>query len=211
METDKNEKNKQDQENNRSISTIDSLYSGVISILSFFWDLIKTALVVAIIAIVIRLFLIEPFIVQGSSMEPNYHNYDYLLIEKISDNFKNHYQRGSVVVFHPPNQPDQNYIKRVVGLPGEEVFIRDNQIVVQNENNPKGFILEENYLEKDEKTEGSISVKLNSDQYYLLGDNRDNSKDSRSFGPVGEDTIIGKAWIKAISKTGTEIIDLPNY
>jgi len=200
-----------DNKDRKEKTAIGSLYSGIISILSFFWDLIKTALVVAIIAIIIRLFLIEPFIVQGSSMEPNLYNYDYLLIEKISDNFKDNYQRGSVIVFHPPNQPGQNYIKRVVGLPGEEIFIRDSQVVVQNSQNPKGFTLEENYLETDETTEGSISIKLGPDQYYLLGDNRENSKDSRSFGPVSKDSIIGRAWIKAISKTGAEVISLPNY
>jgi signal peptidase I len=190
---------------------IDKIYQTVISILTFLWDLIKTAIVVVIIAVIIRFFLIEPFIVQGSSMEPNFHNYDYLLIEKISDNFKESYQRGSVVVFHPPDQPSQNYIKRIIALPNEQIHIKNNTIIIQNENNPKGFVLNEPYLSTDEITDGSYSVKLRNNEYYLLGDNRDNSKDSRTFGPIKKDQIIGKAWIKAISSTGVEIIANPEY
>jgi signal peptidase I len=201
-----------DKENNKkSNSAIDTLYSSIISILYFLWDLIKTALIVALIAFIIRWFLIEPFIVQGSSMEPNFHNYDYLLIEKVSDEFKQGYQRGAVVVFHPPGEKNQNYIKRIIGLPGEEVFIRDNKVVIQNQINPKGFTLDEPYLDPEEITQGEHSIQLEDNQYYLLGDNRDNSKDSRTFGPVNENQIIGKACLKLVSTTGAEIIDTPDY
>lgn len=192
-------------------SPVDKIYSTIISILTFLWDLIKTAIIVVIIALVIRFFLIEPFIVQGSSMEPNFHNFDYLLIEKVSHRFNDSYQRGSVVVFHPPDQPSQNYIKRVIALPNEEVFIRNNSVIIQNQNNPKGFTLSEPYLAEDEFTDGTHSEKLGPDEYYLMGDNRDNSKDSRTFGPINENEIIGRAWIKVISTTGTEIVPLPQY
>lgn len=192
-------------------SPIESLFSFVVVFLRFIWDLLKTAIIVAVIAFIIRYFLLEPFIVQGSSMEPSLHNLDYLLIEKVTDDFKDNYPRGSIVVFHPPDQPRQNYIKRVIGLPGEKLFIKEDQIIVQNQQNPQGFILNENYLPEDATTEGTIEAQLSADQYYLLGDNRDNSKDSRSFGPVKENQIIGRAWLKVFSTTGPSMITSPVY
>lgn len=180
-------------------------------VLGFIWDLVKTAAIVAVIAFIIRFFLVEPFIVQGSSMEPSLHNLDYLLIEKVSDNFKDGYVRGSVVVFHPPSQPRQNFIKRIVGLPNEQVFIRNNQVLIQNQENPQGFILPEEYLLADTVTEGTIEANLGPSDYYLLGDNRANSKDSRSFGPISRNQIVGKTWITIYSQTGPHLIEAPSY
>ena len=181
------------------------------SILIFIWDLFKTALIVAIIAFSVRYFLIEPFIVQGASMEPNFHNLDYLLVEKVDNYLKDDFERGSVVIFHPPNNPSQNYIKRIIGLPNEEVFIRNNQVIIQNKKHPQGFVLKENYLKPDTNTEGTVKVELNNDEYYLMGDNRDNSKDSRSFGPVPEKNIIGTAWLAVYSTAGPKLIKQPSY
>ena len=199
------------EESENQESFLDQLSSGTLKVLAFLWDLIKTAVIVAAIAFFIRFFLVEPFIVQGSSMEPNFHNLDYLLVEKVSEHLKGDYPRGSVVVFHPPDQPQQNFIKRVVGLPGEMVFIRNNQIIIQNQQYPKGAILEENYLPADIETEGTIKVQLAADQYYLLGDNRPNSKDSRSFGQVNKDQIIGRSWLAIYSKAGPHLTALPEY
>ncbi len=193
------------------VNWLEKLANLASSILIFIWDLAKTALIVAIIAFSVRYFLIEPFIVQGASMEPNFHNLDYLLIEKVDNYLKDDFERGSVVIFHPPSSPSQNYIKRIIGLPNEEIFIRNNQVMIQNKEHPQGFILKENYLKPNTKTEGTIKVKLNNDEYYLMGDNRDNSKDSRSFGPVPEKNIIGTAWLAVYSPTGPKFIKQPSY
>jgi signal peptidase I len=203
------EKDKLESEDQESF--LDQLVSGLLKILGFIWDLIKTAIIVAAIAFFIRFFLVEPFIVQGSSMEPNFHNLDYLLVEKVSEHFKDNYPRGSVVIFHPPGQPNQNFIKRIVGLPGEMIFIRNNQIIIQNQQYPKGVILGENYLPNNVKTEGTLKVQLGTDQYYLLGDNRPNSKDSRSFGPINKDQIIGRSWLAIYSKAGPHLTIIPEY
>ncbi len=192
-------------------SFLDQLSSFGLEALRFLWDLIKTAAIVAVIAFVIRFFVVEPFIVQGSSMEPSFHNLDYLIIEKVTDNLKGGYSRGDVVVFHPPNQPRQNFIKRVIGLPGEMVFIGNSQVMIQNQANPKGFVLPEDYLAVGTETEGTIKTNLGFDQYYLLGDNRANSKDSRSFGPIDKIKIVGRAWITIYSQDGPHLIELPSY
>ena len=186
-------------------SSFDRISTFFWEVLGFIWDLVKTAAIVAVIAFIIRFFLVEPFIVQGSSMEPSFHNLDYLLIEKVSDHLKNGYARGSVIVFHPPGQPRQNFIKRVVGLPNEQLFIRNNQVLVQNQDNPQGFVLAEDYLLPDTVTEGTIEVSLGANDYYLLGDNRANSKDSRSFGQISKKEIIGQVWITIYSQTGPHL------
>jgi len=190
---------------------LDRLSTFLREVLGFVWDLAKTAIIIAVVAFTIRYFLVEPFIVQGSSMESNFHNLDYLLVEKISDNLHNGYPRGSVVIFHPPGLPHQNYIKRIIGLPNEQIFIRNNQIIIQNQENPKGFALPENYLSPGTITEGTIKVKLGPDEYYVFGDNRANSKDSRSFGPIKKSEIIGKAWATIYSPAGPHLIRVPSY
>jgi len=200
-----------DQRNPEQQTSPESSKKWLGNTLGFIWDLAKTIIIVAVAAFVIRFFFIEPFIVQGSSMEPSFHNLDYLLIEKVSDNIGDGFQRGSVVVFHPPGQPNQNYIKRIVGLPGENVYIRNNQVLIQNQDNSKGWVLPEPYLAPDAVTEGTINQKLETNEYFLLGDNRANSKDSRSFGKVNKDQIIGRAWVAAYSEAGPHKIALPQY
>lgn len=153
-------------------------------------------LVVSIAIIVpVRVFLIQPFYVQGASMEPNFFDHEYLIIDEISYRFREP-ERGEVIVFHYPNDPSQYFIKRVIGLPGETVEIADGEVKVYNDEFPNGKILDETvYLDQD-FTAASQTVTLKSDEYYLLGDNRSSSLDSRFFGPVNESQIVGRVWIR---------------
>jgi signal peptidase I len=130
-------------------------------------------------------------------MEPNFYNGDYLIIDEITYRLEDP-ERGDVVVFRFPDDPGQFFIKRIVGLPGETIEIEGNEVVIWNETYPNGFILNESfYLSKDQHTVGNMRLKLDGDEYFVMGDNRLESSDSRRWGPVDEDHIIGRAVLRA--------------
>lgn len=161
-------------------------------IASFFLELIKIALLAGLTIGLVRYFLFKPFYVKGQSMEPNFFEHDYLIIDEISYRFRVP-QRGEIIVFRSPVNEDY-YLKRVVGLPGERVKVEDNKIVIFNLENPQGLVVEEPYLE--EATGGAVNLTLGSDQYFVMGDNRDASYDSRRFGPVEKEAIVGRVWLR---------------
>jgi len=159
----------------------------------FLWEITKVVCISLAIILPVRYYLIQPFYVKGASMEPNFHDHEYLIIDEISYRF-NTPTRGQVVVFRYPRNPQEYFIKRIIGLPGEDVQIKDGQIIIFNSDNPDGFILDENYLSTDLMTYGASEEKVTvgPDEYFVLGDNRNASKDSRSFGPVNSSFITGK-------------------
>lgn len=178
-------------------------------------EFIKLAAIAVVVIVAVRYFLIQPFYVRGASMEPNFHNYEYLIIDELSYRF-NHPQRGEVVVFRYPRDPQEHFIKRVIGLPGEEVQIKNNHVYIYDEARPQGYILPEIYLAEDQITTANNEnrVKLAEDEYYVLGDNREASQDSRSFGPVKRSFITGKVWLRGYPFSRFEIFtkkDLPQY
>jgi len=164
--------------------------------LIFILDFIKIALIALIVVWPIHRWIMQPFLVSGPSMEPNFYDKEYLIVEEISYHFRGP-ERGEVVVFHPPHNPRDWLIKRVIGLPGERIVIRNGEIYIYNEKNRDGRKLEESYLFPGLRTGGEIDVTLKDNEYYLLGDNRNVSFDSRVFGPVEKKMIIGKVWIRA--------------
>lgn len=142
----------------------------------------------------IRSFVAEPYYMLGASMEPAYYDNDYLLINK----FDKSYQRGDVIVFYSPANPKQALIKRIVGLPGEKVKIKEDSVFIYDKQNQNGYKLSEAYLKPDVKTRGLDEniVELGNNEYYVLGDNRNASKDSRSIGPVKDGIFVGKVWFR---------------
>jgi len=162
------------------------------------FELLKIVTISLIIIIPIRHFLIQPFYVKGASMEPNFHDHEYLIIDELSYQF-NEPSRGEIIVFRYPRNPQDFFIKRIIGLPGEKVQILDGVVFVYNAENPNGIALEEPYLSPNTKTYGAYDsdiVTLGKDEYYVLGDNRNASKDSRSFGSVNRSFIIGKVLLR---------------
>ena len=163
--------------------------------LIFIWEVFKVVIISLIIIIPVRYFLIKPFYVKGASMEPSFYNNEYLIIDEISYRF-NEPKRGDTIVFHYPLDRSQYFIKRVIGLPGEKIQITAGQIYIFNEHNPEGRVLDETYLTPGMRTIGEFDVRLLDDEYYLLGDNRSASLDSRVFGQVKRDVIVGRTWIR---------------
>ena len=157
------------------------------------WENLEMLIIALLIVVPLRAFVIQPFIVHGSSMEPNFYTQDYLIIDEISYRFREP-QRFEIIVFKAPNRPSQYYIKRIIGLPNELVEIKNGKIYITNSNG-KTFELEEKYLQNEE-TSGNLSIKLGPTQYFVLGDNRQASYDSRNWGPLDKSLIIGRVWLR---------------
>ena len=162
----------------------------------FVWDLVKILIISLIIILPIRYFLAQPFIVSGSSMEPTFHSGEYLIIDELSYHLHTP-SRGDVIVFKYPKDTSQYYIKRVIGLPGEEVRVADGHVTIINSQYPQGLVLNEPYLISNNITFINTDITLGSDEYFVLGDNRPNSSDSRFWGPVPTQDIVGKVAIRA--------------
>lgn len=168
-----------------------SLRRSAKSTLEFLWEVLKVVVVVFAIIVPVRHYLVKPFYVRGASMEPNFHDYQYLVIDELSYRLREP-ARGEVVVLRDPLDPEQYFIKRIIGLPGDHVVVRDGGVRVN------GVILNESvYLESKVRTTGHDDVTLQSDEYYVMGDNRAASLDSRVFGPVLSSEFVGRTWIRA--------------
>ncbi len=159
----------------------------------FVLENLEMILIAFLIVFPIRMFIIQPFIVHGSSMEPNFYSRDYLIIDEISYRFRDP-KRFEVIVFKAPNRPSQYYIKRIIGLPNEKVEIKDGKIFITDQEG-KTFELKEEYLPNKE-TSGYVSITLRQNQYFVLGDNRSASYDSRNWGPLDKSLIIGRVWLR---------------
>jgi signal peptidase I len=178
------------------------------AIIEFFWEMIRVAVISLAIILPVRYFLIQPFYVKGASMEPNFYDHEYLIIDEISYRF-NEPQRGDIIVFKYPKDNKQYFIKRIIGLPGEHVKI-DNDGVYIND-----IKLKESYLDANVETllplRGYGDVVLAEDEYFLLGDNRGQSLDSRVFGPIKSNLIVGRTWIRGWPFNRITIFNAPAY
>lgn len=161
----------------------------------FLLELLKTALFAFVTIYLVRYFLFKPFYVRGASMEPNFFEKEYLIVDELSYRLHD-IQRGDIVVFKYPQNPSEFFLKRVIGLPGEQIKIRNGQVIVFNRVHPSGVTLEEDYLPTGLLTKGDEDAVLGSDDYFMMGDNRPSSWDSRSFGPVKQSFIIGRVWLR---------------
>lgn len=173
--------------------TKSSLWSTVV-------DVIETIVVAAAIFVVVYLFLLQPHQVKGASMEPNFHDGEYILTDKISYRFSEP-KRGDVVVFKAPTNPDVDFIKRIVALPGEKLKIDNNQVVIFNDEHPKGFTLSGPFEVMEPIAGGSHikegkTLEVPAGNYFVFGDNRNHSFDSREWGPLPKKSIVGKAWLR---------------
>lgn len=164
-------------------------------VLAFVWETVKVVVISLAIILPIRYYLVQPFFVKGASMEPNFEDGDYILVDELSFRFRDA-ERGEVIIFRFPQQPSQFFIKRIIGLPEETVQVKDNRVTVFNEENPEGFVLSETYLAPEQKTLGTMTTKLDDNEYFVLGDNRLQSSDSRRWGPVNRNLIMGRAFLR---------------
>lgn len=180
------------------------------AVTAYLLELIQVVLVSLAIIIPIRYFLVQPFYVKGASMEPSFFDKEYLIIDEISYRFREP-ERGDIVVFRYPLDPNQFFIKRIIGLPGEKIRINDGQITIFNSKSSEGQILDESPYLDHVFTAGEKTITLKADEYYLLGDNRNSSLDSRVFGPVKNKLIIGRVWLRGWPLARLDSFDAPEY
>lgn len=179
----------------------------------FLWEFVKVAAISLAIIIPVRYFLIQPFYVKGASMEPTFHDQEYLIIDEISYRF-NAPERGQVIVFRYPLDPQEYFIKRIIGLPNESIQFKDGQVYIYNKENPNGFVIKEDYLPAGLLTYSASDQKttLGPDEYFVLGDNRNASKDSRVFGPLNKSFITGRVYFRGYPFNKITLFNqLPNY
>lgn len=176
-------------------------------------EMVKVFFLAVVVIIPVRVFLFQPFFVQGSSMEPNFTDGQYLVISEfgykqtdiaLSDRFDftvdafKTIERQDVTVFRYPRNPEQFFIKRVIGLPGESIEIRRGKVIVYNAVHPDGYVLDESaYLIPGSFDQDMQRVTLKDDEYFVMGDNRMFSYDSRSIGPIKKDKIVGRVLLRA--------------
>ncbi len=167
--------------------------AGETSWLEVVWETVKYALVALVIIVPVRIFIAQPFIVSGNSMYPTYHNGEYLIVNETIKYF-GEYHRGDVVIIRYPNDPSKYFIKRVIGLPGETVTIRNGVVSITSATQTTPLVLEEPYVEN--RKNDNLSRTLDNDEFFVMGDNRAQSSDSRIWGPVPKRLMNGEALLR---------------
>ncbi len=159
------------------------------------WDLIKFVILAVVIVMPIRMFIAQPFVVSGESMYPTFKDKEYLIIDEISY-LTGEPERGDVVVFRYPNDTKRFFIKRVIGLPNETIVIDKGTVKIINDSNPDGFLLEEPYI--NEEFDTTSTYQTGQEEFFVLGDNRNRSSDSRYWGILPRKLIVGRAYLRLL-------------
>lgn len=172
---------------------------------NFFLEIVKFSIIALVVVIPFRLFIAQPFIVNGASMSPTFETGHYLIIDQVTYRFEKP-ERGDVVIFHYPIDPSKFFIKRIIGLPGETVEIRGKSIIIKNTEHLEGLMLFEPYLEADNLGEDYQTKILKENEYFVMGDNRRASSDSRVWGPLPEDLIVGRALVRLLPVSESAVL-----
>lgn len=167
----------------------------------FLRELVETFALALVLFLIIRVG-VQSYRIEGQSMEPNFHDGEYLLVNKLAYRL-GEYERGDVIVFHYPNDPSKDYIKRIIGLPGDTVEIRDGRLYIN------GTLVDEPYPTMPMPMRNEPPVTVQPGTLFVMGDNRPASSDSRSWGLLDQKFVIGKAWIAIWPYQAWDIIDHP--
>lgn len=171
-------------------------------------EVAEIALITIGAVFLIRTFLIQPFLVSGGSMQPLFDNGDYVLVDQLTYHFREP-DRGDVMVFHSTGKT--YFIKRAIGLPGDRLSIHDGVVTIRNDQYPNGHVLNEAYLAPGAQTSGDVDITLGPDEYFVLGDNRSYSYDSRSWGVLKRDEIVGVVRIRLWPLIHIRTFPVPQY
>ncbi len=156
-------------------------------------EFLKFAIIALAIVIPIRTFIAQPFIVSGLSMYTTFNDADYLIIDELSYLIREPH-RGEVVVFHFPAQHSKYLIKRIIGLPNETIEIKNGTVTIKTKENPTGTVLSEPYINEPFST--TTIHELKEGEYFVMGDNRNRSSDSRSWGVLTKKDMVGRAYLR---------------
>lgn len=176
-------------------------------------DVIKFALIALLIVMPIRWFVAQPFIVRGASMEPTFLNNEYLIVDQVTYRFEDP-KRGDVIILRYPKDESVFFIKRVIGLPGETVEIIGKRVIIQRGSEEEPLLLDQSFIEEERMRDEFGVYTLKDDEYFVMGDNRSESSDSRSWGALPERDIVGRAVVRLLPPQKIELfpgkVELPN-
>jgi len=179
----------------------------------FLWsfiEIIETAGIAIVTVVLLRSFIVQPFLVSGSSMEPNFNDGNYLLVDELTYHFRSPV-RGEVVVFKYPENPSSYFIKRIIGLPEEKVVIDEGKVTVFNVRG-EAVVLNEDYLPlRAPRSDSRFEKDLDSGEYFVMGDNRNFSFDSRNWGALPETNIVGVARLRLWPVNKVMAFEAPAY
>ena len=165
----------------------------------------QVIIIAGIIAVVLRTYIVEPFIVEGASMDPTFATGQFLLVDRLTYRFEAP-KRYDIIVFQYPKNPSIDYIKRIIGLPGETVGIKDGIVTIVNPDHPKGMILPQPFVSADHQSYDTETATLGPDEYFVMGDNRAQSSDSRVWGSVQKQLIIGRPILRILPPDSISIL-----
>ena len=158
------------------------------------YEIIQFALIALLIVLPVRWFIAQPFIVSGASMEDTFHSGEYLIVDQLSYHLGEP-EAGDVIIFRYPRNPSTFFIKRIIGVPGDTVSIEGNVVTISNDTYPDGYVLDEPYI-ADMAPNTFLTETLGEREYFVMGDNRDKSSDSRVWGVLQRENIIGRAYLR---------------
>ena len=170
---------------------------------SFLSEIVRFSIIALIIVLPIRMFIAQPFIVSGASMETTFSSGQYLIVDQVSYRFEDP-KRGDVIIFRYPKDPSKFFIKRVIGIPGDTIDIAGRSVTITNGEYPSGVVLDEPYI-LDMRPSNSVHEVLGDGEYFVMGDNRDASSDSRTWGILQEDKIVGRAFMRLYPFTKLDV------
>ncbi len=172
---------------------------------SYLKELLRFAVIAIPLVFFIRVFIVQPFIVSGESMDPTFKSGQYLIVDELTYHFEDP-KRGDVVILKYPyseTEPAPYFIKRIIGLPGETIIVEGNSVTIKNKENPNGFVLKEPYIINKNFKDQELSATLGEEEYFVMGDNRPRSKDARiwkdgSWGPLPAKDIVGRPLVRLL-------------
>ncbi|MBI5134025.1 MAG: signal peptidase I [Candidatus Taylorbacteria bacterium] len=168
----------------------------------FFRELLSYAILALVVVLPIRMWVAQPFVVNGSSMDTTFADGEYLIVDELSYRFKAP-ERGDVLIFKYPQDPSKYFIKRLIGLPGETVVVKNDKVTIVNADNPKGIVLNEPYIHS--RTFGDLTKTLEDDEYFVMGDNRVVSSDSRVWGALPKSDVVGRPIMRLLPLSGFDL------
>lgn len=160
-----------------------------------FKDILKFCLIAIPLVLLFKAYIAQPFIVSGASMESTFHDGQYLIVDEVTYYFKKP-SRGDVIIFRPPVDTSKYFIKRIIGLPHETVIINAGVVSIKNALHPEGFVLDEPYVEAERRKDETQTTILEDGEYFVMGDNRLESYDSRRWGALVEKEIVGRPLVR---------------
>ncbi len=158
-----------------------------------FTEIVEFALIALLIVVPVRMFIAQPFIVSGASMEDTFHSGEYLIVDQVTYRLQDP-KRGDIIVFRYPQDPSKYFIKRIIGIPGDTIDIQGNVVTLTTKEN-ETLVLDEPYI-KSMAENTTLTETLGDREYFVMGDNRDASSDSRVWGVLQKEKIIGKAFVR---------------